>query len=88
MSSLRNLLPELKKLEGKTLHTLSQNKPFDLVTVSCKEVVLKSQLEKTDQCLFGNSKKLWTILKSIKHLALLKLEVSKFRTFIQPTSRL
>ena len=77
---IETLLQELKKLEGKTLYTLAQNKEFDVVKVSSK-VVLTVSTGKSRPIPFWKFQKARYHLEEHKKLTLVEireLEISDF----------
>jgi hypothetical protein len=78
---IETLLQELKKLEGKTLYTLAQNKEFNVVKVSNKEVVLTVSTGKSRPIPFWKFQKARDHLEEYKKLTLVEireLEISDF----------
>ena len=44
-----DLWREIKELEGQTLHTLKQKKPFDLLKVSYNKVIIRPQAKMNER---------------------------------------
>jgi len=76
-----NLLTELKKLQGKPLHTLDQGKPFDVAEVSSKEIVLTISTGKSRPVPFWKFQEAWNHLEKYKTLSLVEIRSLKISNF-------
>jgi hypothetical protein len=59
---------ELKKLQGKRLTTLYQNKPFEITQVSSNQIILKTSTEPQRPIPLKEISRAWTHLEKHKQL--------------------
>ena len=68
-----DLVVELKKLQGKRLTTLYQNKPFEIIQVSISQIILKTSTESQRPIPLKEISRAWSHLE--KHKKLTRSEV-------------
>ena len=72
-----DLVVELKKLQGKRLSTLYQNKPFEITQVSNNQIILKTSTESQRPIPLKELTRSWNHLE--KHKELTRSEVRDLR---------
>lgn len=63
-----DVIDELRKLQGKRLTTLYQNKPFEITQVSNKQIILKTSTQSQHPITFKEIATAWNHLEKKKKL--------------------
>ena len=79
-----DLIVELKKLQGKRLTTLYQNKPFEITQVSNNQIILKTSKESQRPIPLKEITSAWNHLEKHKKLTRSQVRDLGYSEFVKP----